>query len=284
MNSSPVTQKHCKYYTVVVQYTLREAIILEGIDLNSEISYKYASFRFFDPGEHHITRFCEDDVLLLVYKGVLNFSEDGVGYSVRSGEYHIQKSKSFQKGDIPSESPEYLYVHFSAAWSVTEPKLPKTGRFDPDFFLPKMRLLHESANSGQPLINQTALFLDILCQLRSREKKLTLAESVAEYLSQNFPSHVSLTQLSEKYHFSKSHIINAFRRAYGVTPMEYLNRCRLRRARLMLELTTDTAESIGLQCGFGDYSLFYKAFRAKTGVSPAAWRKNRSGFDGSAQL
>ena len=253
---------------------------MEGIDLNREISYKYASFRYFDPGEHHITRFCEDDVLLLVYKGVLNFSEDGVNCSVRPGEYHIQKNKSFQKGDIPSEAPEYLYVHFNASWSTTEPKLPKTGRFDPDFFMPKMRMLHESANGGQPLINQTALFLDILCQLHSREKPLSLAEQIAEYLSQNFSSEIGLTGLSDKFHFSKSHIINTFRRAYGVTPIEYLNRCRLRRARLLLELTTDTAESIGLQCGFGDYSLFYKAFRAESGVSPAVWRKTRAGFDG----
>ena len=48
-----------------------------GIDLNKNIDYKYASLRFFNEGEHHIDRICGENVLLLVFKGVLRFSEDG---------------------------------------------------------------------------------------------------------------------------------------------------------------------------------------------------------------
>ena len=51
---------------------------MNGIDLNKPIAYKHASLRFFNKNEHHIDRFCEDDVLLLVFDGVLRFSEDGV--------------------------------------------------------------------------------------------------------------------------------------------------------------------------------------------------------------
>ena len=51
-----------------------------GIDLNKNINYKYASLRFFNEGEHHIDRICGEDVLLLVFKGVLRFSEDGTEY------------------------------------------------------------------------------------------------------------------------------------------------------------------------------------------------------------
>ena len=48
-----------------------------GVDLGKPMCCKYASFRFFEEKEHHITRFCTDNVLLLVFAGVLRFSEDG---------------------------------------------------------------------------------------------------------------------------------------------------------------------------------------------------------------
>ena len=56
-----------------------------GIDLNESIVYKHSSFRFFDAHEHHVSRICEDDVLLLVFQGVLRFSEDGRQYETASG-------------------------------------------------------------------------------------------------------------------------------------------------------------------------------------------------------
>ena len=67
---------------------------MAGIDFNSPILYRHASFRYFEKNEHHITRFCIDNVLLLVYEGVLRFSEDGEEKEVRAGEYYIHEGIS----------------------------------------------------------------------------------------------------------------------------------------------------------------------------------------------
>ena len=58
---------------------------MSGIDLNRNLVYKFASFRYFERGEHHVSRFCLDNVLLLVFGGVLRFSEDGEEIEVRAG-------------------------------------------------------------------------------------------------------------------------------------------------------------------------------------------------------
>lgn len=68
---------------------------MEGIDLNKPITYIHSSLRFFNEKEHHINRFCEENVLLLVYKGVLRFSENGIEHEVRPGEYYIQKAMTY---------------------------------------------------------------------------------------------------------------------------------------------------------------------------------------------
>ena len=68
-----------------------------GIDLDRVITYKHASLRFFKEKEHHITRLCEDNVLLLVFEGVLRFSENEEEIEVSAGEYYIQKKNGVKR-------------------------------------------------------------------------------------------------------------------------------------------------------------------------------------------
>ena len=103
---------------------------MQGIDLNQPILYKHSSLRFFNAGEYHISRLCEDDVLLLVYDGVLRFTEDSVPYELHPGSYHIQRHGSVQTGHLPSDAPKYLYVHFLAEWSDSASSLPSCGMFN----------------------------------------------------------------------------------------------------------------------------------------------------------
>ena len=66
----------------------------------------------------------------LVYDGVLRFSEDGVEYEVAAGEYFIQRKGTMQRGDVPSDAPKYLYIHFLADWTENGSGLPRQGNFD----------------------------------------------------------------------------------------------------------------------------------------------------------
>ena len=103
---------------------------MPGINMDSPILYKHASLRYFDENEHHVTRFCRHHVLLLVYEGVLRFSEDGVPAEVRAGEYYIQRKDRYQSGEVASDAPKYLYVHFDAEFCEGGSMLPERGRFD----------------------------------------------------------------------------------------------------------------------------------------------------------
>ena len=118
-----------------------------GIDLNKEIKYKFASLRYFDENEHHINRVCKDDVLLLVFDGVLRFSEDGELYEIHPGEYHIQKQGSLQEGVIASDSPKYLYVHFYAQWTQ-DSIIGKNGTFDYEYLKNEIEQMNSLVCTG----------------------------------------------------------------------------------------------------------------------------------------
>lgn len=249
----------------------------EGINLNHPIDYKCASFRYFDPGERHVTRICKEYVLLLVFEGVLRFSENGVPCEVNAGQYYIQNHDTFQTGEYPSSSPRYLYVHFLADWQKVQSHgvLPKRGTFSQWKLYEYMQQLDRYEHSGYTKMECCAVFFQILSQLYREEEKMTSGRQIAAFIDQNYSADISLKRLSEEFHFSKNHIINLFRKEYGLTPIEYIKNVRLREAQRLLEATSKSASEIALECGFHDYSYFYKIFREKNGTSPLQWRSQK---------
>ena len=59
---------------------------MTGINMNKPITYLYSSLRYFNANECHVKRFCEEDILLLVFDGVLRFSENGHQQEVHAGQ------------------------------------------------------------------------------------------------------------------------------------------------------------------------------------------------------
>ena len=248
---------------------------MRGIDLDKAITFLYSSLRFFASNEHHVTRYCNDDVLLMVYEGILRFVEDGVSYEVRPGEYHIQKAGSYQAGVRASDSPKYLYVHFHSVWKEEGASLPYRGIFDYQRAKPLMEKLDAISHGEGTLTEKTAIFYELLLMLRHEEKSVNIAHRIAEYISGENACEVSLDDICREFHFSKNHIINIFKKEFGVTPIKYINDRKLRRAEYFLEVTSDTAEEICRKCGFNDYSQFYKLFCRENGMSPTVWRKKK---------
>lgn len=65
-----------------------------------------------------------------------------------------------------------------------------------------------------------------------------------------------------------------FRQSFGMTPGEYLRRCRLDRARWLLRRSSAGLAEIAVATGFSDQSHFSNVFRKGFGVSPGAYRRS----------
>ena len=69
------------------------------------------------------------------------------------------------------------------------------------------------------------------------------------------------------------HLARRFRTAFGRSPSEYLRRCRLDRARRMMQRTAAPLAEIAAVAGFADQSHFSNAFRKQFGVTPRTFRR-----------
>jgi len=245
---------------------------MTGLDLNRPIEYIYASLRYFTKNEHHVTRFCRDHVLLMVFEGVLRFSEEGTQYEVHPGEYHIQRANTHQSGEIVSDSPKYLYVHFRGTVTDSEESLPLRGRFDYIELRSLMEELDRLSHGNGNMTELTGRFFMLLSSLQIKEEVRSPAEIMAEFVNETDLRDISLDALCQRFGFCKNHIIALFKKSFGITPQRYINSRKLERAEYLLEVTSNTIERIAMESGFEDYSHFYKMFKKRNGVSPMEYR------------
>ena len=244
-----------------------------GINLNGNIAIKHASMRYFEAGERHVSRLCGVNVLLLVFDGILRFSEDGEEVEVRAGEYYIQRKNTLQEGKFASDSPKYLYVHFDADITDSGDALPLSGSFDSERLMDIMIRLDEASHRDSPYIEREYLFLKLLLSLRPKHAFSKPLTQAMEYIRKNLKTVSSLDELCGELHYSKNYVIRIFKKELGKTPFQYINQERISLAKYLLETTSRQISEIASECGFSDYPYFYKCFIKEEGTSPSEWRE-----------
>jgi AraC-like DNA-binding protein len=98
------------------------------------------------------------------------------------------------------------------------------------------------------------------------------AVEAALWLEQHAHQAVDLDAVSQQAGLSPFHFLRLFARVLGVTPHQYLVRCRLRHAARLLADPTRSVTDVALDVGFQDLSNFVRTFRRAAGVSPRAFR------------
>lgn len=248
---------------------------LKGIDLNKPITYFYSSLRFFSENEYHINRICNENVLLLVFEGCLRFSENEIQYEIHSGEYFIQQAGGEQRGNMPSDSPKYLYVHFLGEWSDNKSSLPRMGFFSYSHMKELIYNMDRLSHGNFLEIERISAFYGILNALFYSERRQSEALKIGEYITERCTEKISLDEICAEFHFSKNHIIKMFKEEYEMTPIAFLSSQRLMKAEYLLEVTALSAEEISQKSGYLNYSHFYRQFYKKHGISPIIWRNER---------
>lgn len=111
---------------------------------------------------------------------------------------------------------------------------------------------------------------------RARDRRR--AVQAALWLDAHAHEPVDLDAAARAHELSPFHFLRLFARVLGVTPHQYVLRCRLRRAaRLLADDETRAVTDIALDAGFQDLSNFVRTFHRAAGVSPRGFRKAAKG-------
>lgn len=95
----------------------------------------------------------------------------------------------------------------------------------------------------------------------SNLRKNKIAEEIKEYMEQNFSQKISLNELSKEFFLSPQYISSVFSTQTGYTPIEYLNKIRIVKAKELFLSGNDNISKVAEQVGISDIHYFYKVFK-----------------------
>ena len=108
------------------------------------------------------------------------------------------------------------------------------------------------------------------------EAERRMAETALDFMRERYEEPITLAGLGRAVAMSPSHFARRFRAATGRTPMRALADVRAERAQSLLAAGRGVLE-VALTCGFGSPAALVRAFRRRTGKTPAAWRRATGG-------
>ncbi len=148
-------------------------------------------------------------------------------------------------------------------------------------------ILLESSGEMEDRSEMCQSLLRVLLRLVTRQRDFFLEPAVAEprsnremamvrrYIDTSFKESITLDKLAALAHLNKYYLVHAFQREYGVSPIRYLVRRRIRESRFLLSETDLSLSHIAQTLGFSSLSYFSQCFRRVEGISPKEYRQRR---------
>ncbi len=104
--------------------------------------------------------------------------------------------------------------------------------------------------------------------------------SAIEYVDKNYPNNFKIADLANECHMSETHFRRIFQEKMNMTPVEYVNFVRVRKACELIDKTDISMEDVAGKVGFVTPSTFNRNFRRIIGTSPYQWKKRPDNHEG----
>lgn len=105
-------------------------------------------------------------------------------------------------------------------------------------------------------------------------RRVSVAESVLEYLKSHITDRVTLGQISDSLSLSIPYICREFKNKYGYAVMDYFLDMKIERAKQLIEESTLNFTQIAEYLAFRSEGHFSMTFSKRTGISPSEYLRS----------
>ena len=96
---------------------------------------------------------------------------------------------------------------------------------------------------------------------------------VQEHIHSHINSNIDIEELADVACVTKPYLIRLFKREFGTSPVQYINKKKVERAQLLLYTTEMPVKEVAYELGFSDHSYFIRMFRKQTSITPQEYRE-----------
>ncbi len=134
-------------------------------------------------------------------------------------------------------------------------------------------ILSKGVFTGQEIATRIEAVLSGAPALGATAQRLVRRAIV--FIEEHYPEPITRDDIARHVAITGDYLTDCFHQELGITPISFLSRYRVGRARDMLETTDLPVTEVAMACGFSDVSHFIRTFHKEVGVSPRAYRRDR---------
>lgn len=216
------------------------------------------------------------EVCFSLDQGKLHAGQRDMVYLPRDTAYHSQwlQDSSFMVIDLLLKDSEGQDIRFEDA--------PRVLFHDNhNVYDGLLKELAAKADASGPFdwLERLSLSFKLLCEMARDTNRSELDEqnlriqSALRFLDNNFTDDISVEALAKMCSLSLSTFRRIFSSAKGISPVEYRNRLRVRKATELLKSGRYTVAEAAEAVGIGDIRYFCKLFKRYIGMSPGALKR-----------
>lgn len=234
------------------------------------------------PFKMHTHSFAE---LYCILSGKGTFHVEGSHYELRPGDIMLIRPSEAHYIEVDPTMPyERICVNFNInLFSHLDPENKlMTPYFDrangvynhydasPDNLL----LIRNIVKAGGSLATITANLMLLLNNLQEefgrkpqQDNKNSVEYQIISYINRHLDRDLSIEELCRRFFLSRSQLCRRFQKATGTSIGKYVTAKRMIQAHQLI-LQGQKPTEVYSACGYGDYTTFYRAYKAYFGVSP----------------
>ncbi|WP_163193479.1 AraC family transcriptional regulator [Clostridium thermarum] len=155
-------------------------------------------------------------------------------------------------------------------------------RQDLEYIMEDIFSLLSPSNSGKD-VTASSLLYKFLIKMKdfkdtsSKEEDINLfkkLQPVINLMAENYNRVITLDEMADKIEVSKHYLCRIFKKAYLVTPFQYLNQLRIQKSKeAMMNNKLLKIKQVAYNSGFSDVSYFCSMFKKIEGCTPIEFKK-----------
>ena len=153
-----------------------------------------------------------------------------------------------------------------------------------DIFIKLQDLADKQIPDYEKNVFMKSFFMQLLVYLEedndnnvNNSKVHNITQKAIEYIKNNIDKPLSIKELSRILYVSESYLSHVFKNDLHIPIHRYILKIRLTAANKKIKNSVSPTQA-AIECGFHDYSGFYKQYKKMFGVVPRDYKKSKTDF------
>jgi AraC-like DNA-binding protein len=276
--------------------SLPDSVWKNAIKANPALSHLYVThIGYFPKAAFHYRERrhgCADNILIYCLRGKGWYVMNNRSFEVSAGEFILlPATKNYMRYGADAEDPWTIYwVHFSGRDMDTFNRCFNVGQYDgpqPIIYNEKGLQIWDTmyrslemgyskenlSNANLCLYNLVATFLfpDKHVDEKKQDAKDMINETIL-YMRKELGTRLTVEDMASRQQLSASHFTSLFRKATGMSPLDYFIHLKLQKACQLLYHSDAKVKNVAQTLGYDDPYYFSRLFRKYMNISPDQYR------------